>query len=116
MGAKHLNPVTVMCELTQPQINHLVEYIVSNLPIRLDELTDIDQLMFEGNIRLCVDFDVDGLNDIVVAEAEILDHHWDVLRTDSFVLKHHLQPQVEHFNRHRKMAIAQSREIRKDFL
>lgn len=114
MGAKHLNPVSIMCELTQAQIEHLVNYVSDNLPIRLDELNDIDELMFGENIRLCVDFEVDGLSNIVVADAEVLDRDWDVLHSDSFALMHYLQPVVDRFNRYRKKVISQSHEIQAD--
>ena len=114
MGAKHLNPVHVMCQLTQLQIENLVQYVIDNLPIRLDELSDIDEPMPDSDIRLCIDFDIDAQDNVVVAEAEILNHDWDVLHTDSYVLSHYLESKVEHFNRHRKMAIAQSYDIRRE--
>lgn len=37
MGAQHLNPVPIMCQLTQWQIQHLATHVADNLPFRLDE-------------------------------------------------------------------------------
>lgn len=114
MGIKQLYPVQIMCQLTQSQIEYLVKYVADKLPIRLDELSDIDELMLSGSIRLCVDFEVDALDNILIAEAEVLDRDWDVLCTDSFALRYYLQAEVDRFNRYRKQAIRQSLEIRND--
>lgn len=114
MGAKHLNPVPIMCQLTQWQIEHLAAHVADSLPFRLDELEDIDELMFGDSIRLCVDFEVDTMNNIIVSEAEILNKDWDILHTDSFALRHYLVPMVERYNQYRHQAISQCRDIRRE--
>lgn len=114
MGAQHLNPVPIMCQLTQWQIQHLATHVADNLPFRLDELEDVDQLMFGDSIRLCVDFDVDALNNVTVSEAEIFDRDWDILHTDSFALLHYLEPMVERYNLYRQQAVAQCRDVQRE--
>lgn len=114
MGAKQLNPVTVMCQLSQSQIEHLVCHVATKLPIRLDELTDVDEELLPEEVRVCVDFEVDALDNVRVEAAEILNADWDVMHTDSFVFRSYLEPEVERFNAYRKQAIGQSKQIAMD--
>ena len=109
-----MEAVKIMCQLSEAQINQLVEFVSARLPARLDELSDIDELMFMGTVRICVDFEVDALGELRLLSAEVLNRDWDILDTDSFAFEQYMMPVVDDYNRRRRDARRQHRQIRNE--
>lgn len=115
MGAKELQPVQIMCVLTQKQIEDVVNYVSKSLPNNLkDDLSDIDELMYNDSIRVCVDFGIGIFGDLEIEAAEILNSDWDVLENDSFAFSQRLKTVIEDYNLQHKGAYNQAIEIQSD--
>ena len=54
-----MEAVRIICLLSESQLRGLVDRVSSLLSPRIDEVSDIDELMLMDSVRVCVDFDVD---------------------------------------------------------
>lgn len=116
MGVAISNKVEIKCFLTQEQIENVVGYVSKSLPNNLENLSDIDELMYDNAIRVCVDFEIGIFGDLEIKAAEILNSDWDVLKSDSFALSQRLEAIVNDYNRQYKESYNQAIEIRRDQL
>ncbi len=94
-----MEAVRIMCQLSEAQIVKAVEYVSSLLPNNIDDVVDVDEVVFTNSVRICVDFDVDFEGNLKVLVAEILDKDWEVLDTDSFVFEQYLKPIISDYNK-----------------
>lgn len=99
-----MEAVRIMCQLSEAQITHLVDRVSSLLSPRIDEVGNIDELMLMNSIRVCVDFDVDSLGNLLVLSAEVLNRDWDLLDADSFAFGQYLASVIDDYNRRGKEA------------
>lgn len=106
-----MEAVRIMCQLSEAQISHLVNRVSSLLSPRVDEVSDIDEVMLMGSVRVCVDFSVDWQKNLVLLSAELLDRDWDVMDADSFAFTQYLQPVIDDYNRRGKEARQQHRQM-----
>ncbi len=106
-----MEAVRIMCQLSEAQIAKAVSYVSSVLPTDIDDVSDVDELMFMNSVRVCVDFGQDSLGKLKVLSAEILDRDWDILDTDSFAFAQYLQPIIEDYNDRNTEIRKQSRSI-----
>lgn len=114
MEAVRLQPVQIMCVLTTTQIEQMVSQVSSYLPAQLDDLNDIDELVFNDSFRMCVDFDIDALGNVKVLCAEVLNRDWDVLESDSFAFSQYLEPVIQDYNKSSKELTKQEEDIRNE--
>lgn len=110
------NIVGIKCFLSQEQIDDIVNYVSGSLSQDLDCLSDIDIMMYDNSIRVCVDFEKGLFGDLVITSAEILDADWDVLSADSFAFSQRLEDVISDYNRQYKEAYNQAIEIHRDQL
>lgn len=106
-----MEAVRIKCQLSEAQISHLVNRVSRLLPPRIDEVSDIDELMLMDSVRVCVDFDIDSFGDLKVLSAEVLNRDWDILDADSFAFSQYLSPVIDDYNRREKDARRQNRQI-----
>lgn len=106
-----MEAVRIMCQLSEAQIVKAVSYVSSILPTNIDDLSDVDELMFMNSVRVCVDFEQDSLGALRVLSAEILNRDWDVLDTDSFAFAQYLDPIIEDYNKRNSEMKKQNRSI-----
>lgn len=77
---------------------------------------DIDELMYNDTIRVCVDFNIDPLGALTIEAAEILNSNWDVLESDSFAFRQRLDKVISDYNENAFQSYAQASQIREEYL
>ena len=112
MAANKLYPVQVFCEIPQSYIEEAVKNVSATLSSQIEELNDFDEPMFNGKIRVCVEFEIEGFDTLAIKVAEILNSDWDLLPLESAIFKSKLEGVVSDFNRNYKEAIKQGCEIK----
>ena len=106
MAANKLYPVQVFCEIPQSYIEEAVKNVSATLSSQIEELNDFDEPMFNGKIRVCVEFEIEGFDTLAI------NSDWDLLPLESAIFKSKLEGVVSDFNRNYKEAIKQGCEIK----
>lgn len=107
-----MEAVRIMCQLSERQISQLVDFVSAKLPTHPDDLNDIDELMLMNSVRVCIDFDIDSMQNIKILSAEILNRDWEVLDTDSFAFNQYLTPIIDDYNKRKEETRKQHKQIR----
>lgn len=88
----------IQCFLNETQMTTLIDFISRQLfKCRKDEIEDIDTCFDTMNIRLCVEFAA-GLESVRLKQAEILDKEWNIIDSDSAVLRSRLHRVINDYN------------------
>lgn len=116
MAAARAYKVDILCHLSQKQIEHAVQHVAKQLPNDLYDLCDIDELMYNDTVRVCVDFNIDALGSLIIEAAEILDIDWNLLESDSFAFRQRLDEIIDDYNKQNQQSFKRAIEIHKDQL
>jgi len=88
----------IQCFLNEGQMNALTDYVSDKLfRTSKEEVEDIDTCFDTMAVRLCVEFAI-GLENVDIKQAEILDSDWNVIDSDSAVLRSRLNEIISAYN------------------